>query len=220
MYSRYCAVVTPAQSCAAVCTDCNACVSALRGVAWAFIRYNSDSSHLRLGVSMSISVYELSVSPMLRGLDNLSVFIDKAAAFAEQKKFDSKVLAEVRIFPDMLPFTAQVQIACDTAKGAAARLAGVDVPKHEDTEKTLAELKARILKTATFLKSIKPEQMQGDEHRPIILQFPQMTLKFTALSYLTDFVLPNFYFHLTTAYALLRHNGVELSKRDYLGSIQ
>jgi hypothetical protein len=169
---------------------------------------------------MSISIYEISIASMLRGLDNLSTLIDKAAAYAEQKKFDSKVLAEARIFPDMLPFTAQIQIACDTAKGAAARLAAVDIPKYEDTEKTFAELKARIAKTVTFLKSIKPEQMQGDERRPIILQFPQMTLKFTALSYLTDFVLPNFYFHLTTAYALLRHNGVELSKRDYLGSIQ
>jgi uncharacterized protein len=191
-----------------------------RGVTWAFIRYNSDSSHLILGVSMSISIYDLSIPPMLRGFDNLTAFMDKAAAFAEQKKFDSKVLAEARIFPDMLPFTAQVQIACDTAKGAAARLANIDIPKHEDTEKTFAELKARILKAVTFLKSIKPEQMQGDEQRPVILQFPQMTLKFTALSYLTDFVLPNFYFHLTTAYALLRHNGVELSKRDYLGNIQ
>jgi uncharacterized protein len=169
---------------------------------------------------MSISIYELSVPPMLRGLDNLTAFIDKAAAFAEQKKFDSKVLAEARIFPDMLPFAAQIQIACDTAKGAAARLANVEIPKHEDTEKTFAELKARIAKTATFLKSIKQEQMQGDERRPIVMQFPQMTLKFTALSYLTDFVMPNFYFHLSTAYALLRHNGVELSKRDFLGSIQ
>jgi uncharacterized protein len=169
---------------------------------------------------MSISIYELSIPPMLRGLDNLTAFIDKAAAHAEQKKFDSKVLAEARVFPDMLPFTAQIQIACDTAKGAAARLANVEIPKHEDTEKTLPELKARIVKAAAFLKSIKPEQMQGDERRPILMQFPEATLRFTALSYLTDFVLPNFYFHVTTAYALLRHNGVELSKRDYLGSIQ
>jgi hypothetical protein len=120
----------------------------------------------------------------------------------------------------MLPLSAQIQIACDTAKGAAARLAGIEIPKHEDTEATLDELKARIVKTLEFIKTIKPDQLQGAETREITLKFPQSTLKFTGLSYLTNFVLPNFYFHVTMAYALLRKNGVELGKRDFLGPIQ
>ena len=107
-----------------------------------------------------------------------------------------------------------------TAKGAAARLAGVETPKHPDTEVTLDELKARVAKTLEFIKTIKPEQLQGAETREVVLQFPQTTLKFTGLNYLTNFALPNFFFHVTTAYALLRKNGVELGKRDFLGSIQ
>jgi uncharacterized protein len=120
----------------------------------------------------------------------------------------------------MLPLSAQIQIACDTAKGAAARLAGVPVPKHEDTEATIEELKVRVTKTLEFLKSVKPEQLQGAESREIILEFPQSTLKFNGLTYLANFVLPNFFFHVTMAYALLRKNGVDLGKRDFLGPIQ
>jgi len=117
----------------------------------------------------------------------------------------------------MLPLSAQIQVACDTAKGAVARLAGVDIPKHEDTEATLAELKARVVKTLESIRTIKPEQLQGAESREVILEFPQNTLKFTGLNYLTNFALPNFFFHVTMAYALLRKNGVELGKRDFLG---
>jgi uncharacterized protein len=129
-------------------------------------------------------------------------------------------MPQARLIADMLPLSAQIQIACDTAKGAAARLAGVEVPKHEDTEATLAELKARVAKTLDFIKTIKSEQLQGAETREIVLKFPQTTLKFTGINYLTNFVLPNFFFHVTTAYALLRKNGVDLGKRDFLGPIQ
>ena len=169
---------------------------------------------------MSLSLYDFSIPPLTRALTNLSALLDKAEAHAAAKKFDSVVLAQARLFPDMHPLTRQVQIACDTAKGAAARLAGLDIPKHEDTEATIAELKARVDKTLDFIKSVKPEQMVNAETREIVLQFPQTTLKFSGLGYLTNFVLPNFFFHMTMAYALLRKNGVELGKRDFLGPIQ
>ncbi|MGC1459285.1 MAG: DUF1993 domain-containing protein [Steroidobacteraceae bacterium] len=169
---------------------------------------------------MSISVYEVSIPIFTLSLNNLGAILDKAAAHAEAKKVAPNVLPTTRLIADMLPLSAQVQIACDTAKGAAARLAGMDIPKHEDTEATIAELKARVDKTLAFIKSVKPEQMVNAETREIVLQFPQTTLKFTGLNYLTNFVLPNFFFHMTMAYALLRKNGVELGKRDFLGPIQ
>ena len=169
---------------------------------------------------MSISMYDFSVPVMVRGLTNLTAILDKAAAHAEAKKFDSAVLAQSRIFPDMHPLARQVQIACDTAKGAAARLAGVEIPKHEDTEVTLAELKARIAKTIDFLKTVAPAQLQGSETRNIEIKFPNGSWKFTGLDYLNGFVLPNFYFHTTIVYALLRKAGVEVGKRDYLGELQ
>lgn len=169
---------------------------------------------------MSVSLYEVSIPILTLTLNNLAAILDKAARHAEDKKVDPKVLPETRLIVDMLPLSRQVQIACDTAKGAAARLAGVEIPKHDDTEATLAELRARIAKTLDFIKTIKPEQLQGAETRDIVLQFPQITLKFKGLNYLTNFVLPNFFFHVTMAYALLRKNGVELGKGDFLGPIQ
>lgn len=169
---------------------------------------------------MTFSVYELLIPSLTRGLTNLSAILDKAAAYAEAKKFDSTVYLQERLAPDMLPFVKQIQIACDTAKGAAARLANVDNPKHEDNEASFAELSARIHKTLDFLKTITAAQLEGAESREIVLKFPTNTLKFTGLDYLTHFVLPNFYFHSSIAYALLRSNGVELAKRDYLGTIQ
>ena len=169
---------------------------------------------------MSISMYDVSIPIFTLSLTNLSAILDKASNHGEAKKVDPKVIPQARLIVDMLPLSAQVQIACDTAKGAAARLAGVQIPKHEDTETTLAELKARVAKTLDFIKTIKPEQLQGAESREIVLQFPQTTLKFTGVNYLTNFVLPNFFFHVTTAYALLRKNGVDLGKRDFLGPIQ
>jgi uncharacterized protein len=169
---------------------------------------------------MSISMYDVSIPALTRGLSNMSAFLDKAAAFAETKKFDTIVLSQSRLFPDMHPLTRQVQIACDTAKGAAARLAQVEIPKHPDTETTFAELKARIAKTSEFLKSITPAQVQGAESRDIEIKFPNGAWKFTGMSYLTDFVLPNFYFHVSMVYALLRSNGVDVGKGDFLGAIQ
>jgi hypothetical protein len=169
---------------------------------------------------MSISMYEISIPVLTRGLTNLSAILDKAAAHATAKKFDSAVLAQSRLFPDMHPLVRQVQIACDTAKGAAARLAEVEVPKHEDTEVTFAELKARIAKTVDFLKSINAAQVKDAESRNIEIKFPNGAWKFTGIDYLTGFVLPNFYFHSSMVYALLRKAGVEVGKGDFLGAIQ
>jgi hypothetical protein len=166
---------------------------------------------------MAISLYDFSVPLLIRGLTNLSAILDKAASHAEAKKFDATALAQARLFPDMFPLVRQVQIACDTAKGAAARLAGIDVPKHEDTEASLAELKQRIAKTVDFLRTVKADMFKDAEGRSIELKFPNGTQKFTALTYLTDFVLPNFYFHISMVYALLRKSGVEIGKPDYLG---
>jgi uncharacterized protein len=168
---------------------------------------------------MAISLYDFTVPMLASALGNLAKQIDKASAFAEQRKFDSKQLAESRLIADMLPFAAQVQIACDNAKGAS-RLAGIDPPKHEDSEKTLPELQARIRKTLDFLGTLKAEQFAGAESREVVLKFPQLTLKFSGKDYVSKFLLPNFYFHMTMAYALLRKNGVELGKGDYLGNIQ
>jgi hypothetical protein len=169
---------------------------------------------------MSISIYDVSIPLFILSLNNLTAILDKAESHAEAKKVDPKALPQTRLIVDMLPLSAQIQIACDNAKGAAARLAGMPVPKHEDTEATIADLKARVVKTLDFIKTIKPEQLQGAETREIVLEFPQSKLKFTGLNYLTNFVLPNFFFHMTMAYALLRKNGVELGKRDFLGPIQ
>jgi uncharacterized protein len=168
---------------------------------------------------VTISIYDISIPVLTRGLTNLSSILDKAAAHAAARKFDPAALAQARLFPDMFPLTRQVQITCDTAKGAAGRLAGIDIPKHEDTETTLDELKQRIAKTLDFVKSVKAEQMKGAESKTIELKFPNRTITFTGLSYLVDFVLPNFFFHESIAYALLRSSGVEVGKMDFLGSV-
>ena len=169
---------------------------------------------------MTVAVYDISIPALSRGLTNLSAILDKAAAHAAAKKYDSIVLAQSRLYPDMHALTRQVQIACDTAKGAAARLANVDVPKHEDTETTLDELKQRIAKTLDFLKTVTAAQVNSAESRTIEIKFPNGAWKFTAVAYITDFVLPNFYFHVSMVYALLRKSGVEIGKTDFLGAIQ
>jgi len=169
---------------------------------------------------MSISIYEISVPVLCRGLSNLSAILDKAAAHAAAKKYDSGVLLQLRLYPDMHPLSRQVQIACDTAKGAAARLAGVEIPSHEDVETTLDELKRRIAKTLDFLNSVSAAQVNGAEGRTIDIKFPNGSWKFTAAAYLTDFALPNFYFHESMVYALLRKSGIEIGKTDFLGAIQ
>ncbi len=163
------------------------------------------------------SMYEFLVPTVNRMLANLTALLDKAAAHAEAKKFDPANLLNARLAPDMHPFTRQVQIACDMAKGGAARLSGNEVPSYADTETSIDELKARIAKTLAFVNSIDAAAFAGSEERQITLKSPTRELQFNGLDYLRGFVLPNFYFHITTAYALLRHNGVEIGKFDYLG---
>jgi hypothetical protein len=169
---------------------------------------------------MAISLYDVCIPALVRGLTNMSAILDKAATYATTKKIDTTVLAQLRLYPDMHPLSRQVQIACDTAKGAAARLAGIEAPKHEDNETTLPELKARIAKTLAFLKTVTPAQVTGDDARTIELKFPNGAWKFTASAYVSEFVLPNFYFHATTVYGLLRKSGLEIGKGDFLGAIQ
>lgn len=166
---------------------------------------------------MAISMYQASVPVFIRSLKSLSSILRKAAAHAGKQGFDSKVLAASRLYPDMFPLTRQVQVASDTAKGAGARLAGMDPPKFEDTETTFAELIERINKTIAFLRTLKAAQIDGSEDREIVLKFPGEKLEFSGQDYLLGFALPNFFFHVTTAYAILRHNGIAIGKRDYLG---
>jgi len=167
---------------------------------------------------MTLSMYQASAPRFANMLKNLSAILDKAQAHADAKKIDPTVLTTFRLFPDMLPMSRQVQIATDTAKGAVARLAGIDIPKYEDTEKTFDELKARIAKTIEFIGTIKPVQIDGSEDKEIVLKLGANEVKFNGMQYLLGHAHPNFYFHVTTAYDILRHNGVELGKRDYLGN--
>jgi uncharacterized protein len=169
---------------------------------------------------MATSLYDFSIPALTRGLTNMSAILDKAAAYATAKKIGDTVLAQARLFPDMHPLSRQVQIACDTAKGAAGRLAGIDIPKHEDNETTIPELQARIAKTVDYLKTVTASKFPSDDSRAIEIKFPNGAWKFTALSYVNDFVLPNFYFHSSMVYALLRGSGVEIGKGDFLGAIQ
>jgi hypothetical protein len=150
-------------------------------------------------------------------LNNLAAILEKAAAHAEAGKIDPAVLINDRLYPDMLPMGRQVLIASDTAKGGAARLAGVEPPKYEDNEKTFAELIERLRKTVAYLETFKPEQIDGSEKRMITVKVRDDTLTLAGLPYLLHRVLPNLYFHVSIAYAILRHNGVEIGKKDYLG---
>ena len=166
---------------------------------------------------MTISMYSASVPVFKNMLGNLSHFMDKAQAHAEARKFDPQVLVEGRLAPDMLPFKKQVQIACDAAKNGLARLSGVEAPKFEDSESTLPELKQRIRKTLDFLDSVPRAKVDGCEDKDIT--FPagrDITRTLKGEAYLLNVALPNLFFHVTTAYAILRHNGVELGKTDYL----
>ena len=169
---------------------------------------------------MTISMYQASAATFIHKLSNLAAILEKAAAHAEAKGFDGRVLVNSRLFPDMLPLSSQIQIATDGVKGGVARLAGQQPPKYEDNEGTLPELVERVRKTIAYIKTFTPEQIDGSEERAITLQVGKHTLHFAGLPYLLDFVTPNFYFHITTAYNILRHNGVEIGKRDYLGEIQ
>jgi hypothetical protein len=167
---------------------------------------------------MPLSMYQASVPAFLQMLASLSAILDKAAASAAARKIDPAVFLSARLAPDMLAFTKQIQIACDFAKNTSARLAGAEIPKFADTEASFDELKARIAKTVEFVKSIKPAQIDGSEEKDISFPVGGKPMNFKGQAYLVGFALPNFYFHLTAAYAILRHNGVELGKRDFIGS--
>jgi hypothetical protein len=170
------------------------------------------------GTFMSFSIYDASIPPLIRSLENLSKIIDKAVAQAKSEDKDPKTLLEARLAPDMHPFTRQVQIASDSAKGAA-RLAGLEAPSFPDTETTFPELKERIAKTIAYLKSLPKEKFDGAETRKIELKFPNGALEFSGRDYLSSFMLPNFFFHVTTAYGLLRHKGINIGKMDFLGGV-
>jgi hypothetical protein len=160
---------------------------------------------------LSFSIYDASIPPLVHMLGSLSSILAKGEAHGGIDP------AEARLAPDMLPLKAQVYIATDGAKGCGARLAGVEIPKYEDTEVTFADLRARVAKTIDFLKGLDPKAFEGSETKDIELKFPSRTLNFNGASYVNNFVLPNTYFHITTAYGILRNRGVTLGKQDYLG---
>lgn len=167
---------------------------------------------------MNLSMYDASIPVLRRWLQNLGAILQKAETHATQRKIEPAVLINARLFPDMFPLSRQVQIATDQAKGCAARLAGIDIPKFEDTETRFDELQARIAKTIAFLDSIQPDQIDGSDARTIVLDLHGGGKKeFLGKDYLLTWVFPNFYFHVTTAYNILRHNGIDIGKKDYLG---
>ncbi|GAA0834298.1 DUF1993 domain-containing protein [Cupriavidus pauculus] len=166
---------------------------------------------------MALSMYEVSIPVFIRALTNLSAILDKGAAHAQAQGMDAADLIQTRLVADMDPLPAQVQRASDAAKGCAARLAGIEVPSYADDESTFPALQERIAKTIGFLKSSRPEQLDGSETRVIELKLRANAVTFDGKSYLLGFVLPNFFFHVTTAYDILRHKGVQIGKMDYLG---
>jgi uncharacterized protein len=166
---------------------------------------------------MSLNLYQATVPSFIRHLNALSVIVDKAEAYVVEKKFPPEALLGARLFPDMYDFIGQVQTATDQAKGGAARVANVEVPKFPDNEKTFPEVKARIAKTIAFLETIKPEQFEGRENVEVTFPVGSGTRSLKAQDYLIGFVIPHFYFHCTTAYGLLRHNGLNIGKRDFFG---
>jgi len=168
--------------------------------------------------STPLSMYQASVPVLVRMLQNLQGILSKAAEHAQAKKIDESVFLSLRLFPDMFPLSRQVQIATDMAKGCAARLAGAEVPRYEDTETSFADLNVRVEKTLALIKSFHAAQIDGSEGREIVIKSPFGDLNFSGLQYLLHFVLPNVHFHIATAYNILRSNGVELGKRDFLGA--
>lgn len=168
----------------------------------------------------SLSMHQASVPVFIRALNNLSAILTKAEAYAEAKKIEPSVLVNARLAPDMFPLTRQIQIATDGVKGCAARLAGIEVPSFADTETTFAELQARIQKTLDFISGVTAAQIDGSEEREIALKVGGRELTFQGRVYLLNFVLPNLYFHTSMAYAILRHNGLDIGKMDYLGEVK
>ena len=167
---------------------------------------------------MTISMYQASVPRFVNILGNLSNILEKAQAHVEAKKIDGATLTNYRLYPDMLPMIVQVQIACDTAKGVVARLAGIDIPVFEDNEKTLPELKARVAKTIAFIQAITPAQVDGTEDKAIVTKRGDKETHYKGMQFLLGHAVPNIYFHVTTTYNILRHNGIEIGKRDFLGN--
>jgi hypothetical protein len=166
---------------------------------------------------MAITLYQASVPVFTRGLKQLRAILAKADAQAQQMTVDGAVLLQARLYPNMFPMVRQVQIACDFAKGTCSRLAGKEPPAFPDEEANFAGLYARIDKTLAVIETLTPTQIDGQEERAVEIKTRQRTLAFKGLPYLLNFALPNFYFHLTTAYAILRHNGIELGKPDFIG---
>ncbi len=166
---------------------------------------------------MTISMYQASVPAFIRSLNNLAAILEKGAAHAQARKIDETVLLESRLYPDMFPLSRQVQLATDTARSGAARLAGVDFPAYEDTETTVAQLLQRIRNSITWLESLRPDQLDGTEDKTVSWQTRSSTRSMQGLPYLMNHLLPNVHFHVTTAYDILRHNGVGLGKKDFLG---
>jgi uncharacterized protein len=164
-------------------------------------------------------LYQSTVPAFTHLLSALSKILDRAKAYADEKKFDEAILLNARLAPDMFPLARQVQVSCDFAKGCGARLAAIEIPKFDDTEKTLDELKTRIQKTIDFLNSIDKSKFDGAENRDVTVRISGEEKQVNAALYARDIALPNFYFHLTTSYAILRHNGVAIGKNDFLGRV-
>lgn len=165
-------------------------------------------------------MYQASVPVFVKALNNLSAIMTKAEAEIAARKMDPAVFVNLRLAPDMFPFSRQIQIASDVAKGCIARLAGIEIPSYPDNEATFAELHERINKTIKFIQSVKPEQIDGTDDKQVIVKAGPRELKFKGEFYLLNFALPNVFFHVTTAYAILRHNGIQIGKSDYLGDLQ
>ena len=163
-----------------------------------------------------LTMFDASITPLKRTLNNLAYILKKGEEYADAKQIEHAVLLNARLFPDMYPIIRQVQIATDMSKGAAARLAGLAVPNYEDNETTFADLQARIVKTLAFIDTVKPEQLVGSEARDITITVRKVDLHFTGQDYLLKWVMPNVYFHVTTTYNILRHNGCALGKPDFL----
>lgn len=167
---------------------------------------------------MTISAYDMTVASMSRMLLSLDAIVSKAEAWADERDIDHDALLNARLYPNMLTFIHQVRIATDVGKGACARLTGSDIPKWEDDEASFADVHARIRRALDYFSKFKPDQFEGAEERDIELRVRDNALKFTGKEYLLSFVLPNFYFHVSTAYNILRHNGLDIGKRDFLGA--
>jgi hypothetical protein len=167
---------------------------------------------------MAITLFQTSIPIFAKYMHNLSALLEKGAADAKARNYAPEVLIEARLAPDMHKLSRQVQIASDMVKNGAARLAGIEPPSFADTETSFEELQARIAKTLTFLATITESQLDGADTRQIVLKFPGREMSFSGASYLLEFVLPNLFFHVTTAYNILRHNGVVIGKRDYMGA--